>query len=182
MPAVLDDPEFGVWEGALHFERHRRRIQGVAVSVNDQGASGNLFEIFGNQIHVVVVNGQPKSMLKPDEKASYTLTRFAQRAVDGKSLRAVMEAGWLAWDIDDWGNVSHYTCYFEAENITARILLEPRINDHHPDDRPRTIREISFSRDRRGSLSQTDGRLSLGEVPDTVLKAVFDGVMPLCDP
>ena len=120
-------------------------------------------------------------MLSPAENENYTLSRLAGEDVPGNALRAVMEAGWRAWDIDDWGNVSHYCRYFEAENITARILIEPRINDHHPDDRPRRIHAISFSRDRRGSLSQMDGRLRLGEVPSTVLRSVFDCLLPLYD-
>ncbi|MCB1321684.1 MAG: hypothetical protein KDK34_15620 [Leptospiraceae bacterium] len=113
------------------------------------------------------------------ERNRYEFTRFAGAKVVGSALRSRLDAVWHPWDVGDYGEVPHYTRYFETCDITARMCIDPRMNDHYPAAGEYEIKLITFSRGRIGNITQIDGLLKLDEVPDEIMMAVLAELCPL---
>lgn len=117
--------------------------------------------------------------LYPAERNRYEFTRFAGAKVAGSALRSRLDAAWHPWDVGDYGEVPHYTRYFETCDITARMCIEPRMNDHYPATGQHEIQLITFCRGRIGNITQLDGLLKLDEVPDEIMMDVLAELCPL---
>jgi len=98
--------------------------------------------------------------------------RFSVSPISATALRPFLsDNGWYPTDVRDFGEVPRYGRYFEKEDTTVYLFINPLLNDHYAYDGLHYIDGVVFSQSRYVS-SRHDKRYKLSEAPDELMRFI----------